>query len=84
MSSSLQETAKDAKDDFWTRPEITSRCVDVVKQLILPRLSKRLFYIDTSAGSNQPAMELGVPYFATDLYADKYPNVQGVVTRATG
>src|SRR6185437_14379478 len=71
-------------DDFFTKPEIISQCVELVRAHILEplmRKGKKLLNIDSSAGTNQFSVELGIPYMAFDLFATNYPVVYGNVSQ---
>lgn len=84
MSNILQHTAVDTRDDFFTKPEIISKCVELVRARILEplmRKGKQLLNIDSSAGTNQFSVELGIPYVAFDLFTTNYPVVYGNVSQ---
>lgn len=79
-----RELITDWKEDFFTQPEIIETCADIANAYIDNYIDKdnnnnkkksNLIYIDCSAGKNQFAPLLKIPYFAIDLH--KYPESQG-------
>lgn len=75
-----RELITDWKEDFFTQPEIIETCADIANEYIDNYLSNNkldLIYVDCSAGKNQFAPLLDIPYIAIDLH--KYPQSQGSI-----
>ncbi len=66
----------DNKDDFFTKARILKQCAELTKQAMNDdehhALKRPPVYVDFSAGNNEFARLLGLPYLAVDLYASHY------------
>lgn len=67
---------KDQKDDFFTHPDLIRYCSQVIHHVLG---NTPFVYVDSSAGTNQMALELRRPYYSVDLFAETYPQVHGHV-----
>src|SRR5437764_4921996 len=75
------KTNNEEKDDFFTKSEVIEQCADLVTPYINNFLKthkkSNLIYIDFSAGRNEFAQLLHLPYIAIDLY--EYPESVGEI-----
>lgn len=75
-----RENITDWKEDFFTKPDVIEQCADLAIPYIekfLKQSNSDLIYMDCSAGKNQFAQLLNIPYIAVDLH--KYPESEGKV-----
>jgi hypothetical protein len=82
-STHHRELVTDWKEDYFTKPEVVAQCADLtipyIDKLFDNDAATDLVYMDCSAGKNQFAQLLDLPYIAVDLH--QYPDAEGEVIK---